>query len=93
MLFLEKHPGWMPHDFLTKIRSEGRWKRAARHWLSRHLGLADTILRPLCAMGHGWHVPGLMRRVALRALLFRSGLHWYRRVREIAGVLPEDLIG
>jgi len=93
VLFLETHPGWMPHDFLTKIKREGPWKMATRHWISRHLKLADAILRPVCEMGDGRPMPEVVRKLALRALLFRSGLHWYSRMREIAGVLPEDLIG
>lgn len=93
VLFLEKHPGRMPHDFLTRIRRESWWKRAARHWISRHVGFADAILRPVCAMGDRRQLPGVLRKLALRALLFRSGLHWYSRMRDVAGVLPEDLIG
>lgn len=93
VLFLKTHPGLLPHDFLAKIRCEARWKRAMRHWISRRVGLADVILRPVCAMGDRRQAPGALRKLALRALLFRSGLHWYSRMREIAGVPPEDLAG
>jgi hypothetical protein len=91
LLFLKKHPGWMPHDFITRIRQEAPWKRSARHWLSRNLEFSDAILAPLCAMGNFRQMPRTFRRLALRALLLRCGLHWYRRMRDISGVLPEKL--
>ena len=92
-LFFKKHPGWAPHDFLTRIRRERPWKRSMRHLLSRHLAISDTILMPLCAMGEGRQVPGWLRELALRALQLRCGLHWYRRLTKISGVLPEELAG
>lgn len=92
LLFLKKHPGWMPHEFLTKIRRESSWKRAVRHWLSGHTGVVDAVLGPLCAIGDWIQMPGLVRKAALRALLFQCGLHWYGRMREISGVLPEELV-
>ena len=93
VLFLKKHPGWMPHDFVAKIRAEGQWKRSLRRFLVKHLRLSDALLSPLCATGDRPRTPKAIRELALRALLFRCGLHWYRRITEISGELPEELAG
>ena len=91
VLFLQTHPGWTPHGFLTRIRDESRWKRSARHLLARHLNLADAFLAPLCAMGQWRQTPRPLRELALRALHLRCGLHWYRRMTEVVGRAPENL--
>lgn len=88
LLFLETHPGWTPHNFFAHLQQESRWKRAARQVLARHLSLADPFLAPLSAMGEWRHTPSALRKLALRVLLLRCGLHWYRRMVEIAGSVP-----
>jgi glycosyltransferase involved in cell wall biosynthesis len=83
LLFLQIHPGRIPHEFVTHLRNERPWKRRARRVLSRNLAFTDLLLSPLCSMGELQAIPGPLRRVALRALLFRCGLHWYRKMTEI----------
>lgn len=91
LLFVKKHPGWMPHDFIAKIRQESSWKRSVRHLLSGHLRFSDAVLTPLCAMGERQQMPAPLRKLALRSLLLRCGLHWYSRMEKISGVRPEEL--
>jgi GT2 family glycosyltransferase len=89
LLYVQKHPGWMPHTFLTQIRNEGRCKRAARRLLADHLKSADAFLAPLSAMGERRHIPRPLRQLAIRALQLQCGLHWYRRISELSGAAPE----
>ena len=92
LLFIRAHPGWSPHEFLSHIRREGPWKRRARRMLVRHLPTVDLLLAPLCTVGE-WHgMPGPLRNVVVRWLQFRCGLHWYHRLLEVSGTLPEDWI-
>ena len=79
LLFLQIHCGRIPHDFVTHLRNERPWKRRARGVLSRNLALADLLLGPLCSMGELKAIPAPLRNLALRAVLFRCGLHWYHR--------------
>lgn len=84
LLFMRTHPGCIPHDFVTHIEREDPWKRRARRMLARYPAIPDLLLGPLCAMGEWRRSPKPVRRLAVRALLFRCGLHWYRRLSEIS---------
>lgn len=90
-LFSQLHPGFSPHEFAERLKRESPWKRAARHMLADHPELTDALLAPMCALGEGGPAHGLVRELAVRALLFRCGLHWYRRMGQISGVRPERL--
>jgi GT2 family glycosyltransferase len=92
LLFMRTHPGRMPHDFLRSIAREGRWKRRARRLLVARPELADLVLAPLCALGEWCSPVGALRELAVRALLMRCGLHWYRRLLQLSGTSPEDWI-
>lgn len=91
LLFLRAHPGWIPHDSLNRVRQEASWRRWVRQILVQQLGVVDLLLAPVCTMGEWSGTPGPLRRVAVRLLQFRCGLHWYKRLREVSGVRPEDL--
>lgn len=92
LLFLQIHPEWTPHDFVMHLREEGAWKRRARRILSNHLEFADLLLRPLCSLGKIRGIPRPLQILAVRTLLFRCGLHWYRRLTEISPTGPEILM-
>jgi glycosyltransferase involved in cell wall biosynthesis len=82
LLFMQMHPGSIPHDFITHLRKEGLWKRRARQLLSTNLAFADFMLAPMCSLGEWRVIPRPLRNLAVRALLFRCGLHWYRKVSQ-----------
>jgi len=90
-LFMQMHPGCIPHDFITHLREEGLWKRRARQLLSTNLWFADLLLAPLCAMGEWRRMPGTLRRIGVRSLLFLCGLHWYHRFTGRSRNIPENL--
>ena len=90
-LFMQMHPGCIPHDFITHLREEGLWKRRARQLLSTNLWFADLLLAPLCAMGEWRRMPGPLRRIGVRSLLFLCGLHWYHRFTGRSRNIPENL--
>ncbi|WP_348260955.1 glycosyltransferase family A protein [Telmatobacter sp. DSM 110680] len=92
VMFLRIHPGWSPHEFLSRIREEKQWKRWARELLVRCPAIADLLLSPVCTMGQWRGMPGPLREVAVRALTLRCGLHWYHRLIEVSGRRPEDWI-
>jgi glycosyltransferase involved in cell wall biosynthesis len=83
-LFMQMHPGCIPHDFVANIQREGPWKRRARQVLARYPAIPDLLLGPLCAIGDWPRTPKPLRKLALRALLFRCGLHWYRRLTQLS---------
>lgn len=90
LLFLREHPGCIPHELVSHIRQEASWKRWVRAMLVRRVAMADLLLAPLCAMGEWSGTPGLLRKAAVRSLLFRCGLHWYERFLQSSGTRPED---
>lgn len=92
LLFFRVHPGWYPHEFLSRLRQEAPSKRWMREMLVKHLAMADLLLAPLCAIGEWSGAPGSLRKMAVRSLMFRCGLHWYQRLLEASGTRPQDWI-
>lgn len=86
LLFLQTHPGAMPHDYWRLARGETFWKRRLRLLLLAHPELADLVLAPLCTLGERFRP---LRQAAVRALLLRCGLHWFHRVIELSGESAE----
>lgn len=79
LLFLEAHPEWTPHDFVTHIGEESTWKRQIRRILSRNIALVDFLFIPVCSIGERRLIPRALRNIGVRSALFLCGLHWYRR--------------
>ena len=90
LLFLRTHPGRNPNELLSRIGQEASSKRWVRKMLVRQLATIDLLLAPLCTMGEWSRTPGPLRKVAVRLLEFRCGLHWYKRLREVSGIQPEN---
>lgn len=84
LLFMRRHPGSSPHDFMSRIQNDPRWKSRMRGIVAAHPALADLILAPFCALGESFAFVRAFRSIGLRALQIRCGVHWYSRLLKLA---------
>ena len=82
LLFMQTHPDAKPHEYLRRMLCDEGWKRRLRLLLVKNPEAADLVLAPLCALGEPI-TP--LREIAVRALLLRCGLHWFRHMVELSG--------
>ena len=83
LMFARKHPEAQIDGQLKRIANEPHWKLKLRRIVASHPATADFFLAPACSLGERFiHVPAL-RRLGVRALQMRRGIHWLHKVLEI----------
>ncbi len=83
LLFASKHPEARVPTFLSRIAAESRWKRVARKAAAISPRCVDAVLAPVCTFTEARMSSSLCRRVGVRALQIRRGVHWYHHVRRL----------
>lgn len=75
-LFVREHPQFAGEILLGKIAGEPRWKRAARRFTARLPFASDVVLAPLCWLADALPNLPLARKIGMRALQLRRGVHY-----------------
>ena len=83
VLFMRVHPEDATETFAGKIALEARWKRSARRIGASVPALTDAIATPVCWLSNALPNLPIVRNLAVRALQFQRGIHYYRRVLQL----------
>ncbi len=83
VLFMREHPADATETFAGKIAVEPKWKRSARRIAASVPTLTDAFATPVCWLGNTLPTLPLLRNLAVRALQFQRGIHYYRRVLQL----------
>jgi GT2 family glycosyltransferase len=84
VLFVREHPELAAELFVGRIAREPIWRRTCRRVASSLSALADALLAPFCLAGESLPSMTAVRRMGIRAVQLRRGIHYYGAVLKAA---------